>query len=109
MHLGSVWHGANPRRIGEWALFVHLEDGEGRPVWAGGVPLRDSLASAILGIPLNGGSLDGVAPGEYGVRVGMWNIRTGKRRRLSCETDAVGEDMAWSVRVGALRVVDRAE
>jgi hypothetical protein len=108
LHLGAELVDRVPRWYQELGFFVHLTNESGGVSFAGGVPLVEALLAARWGVPVNCGILKDAAPGEYRVRLGVWNART--RKRLSVEGDALSpQEMGErSVDVGSIRVVPAA-
>jgi hypothetical protein len=63
-------------KFGEYHVFVHLLDGEGRQVFAGGFPVGSAVEALGSGHTIFCGRLPDLPPGRYEAYLGVWNGRT---------------------------------
>ena len=73
------------QRLGENHLFLHLYDAEGHQVHVGGCHLTYALAASQLGRCIAFDKPITLPPGEYAVRLGIWNGRTKAAWSISSE------------------------
>jgi hypothetical protein len=71
------------REIEKHQVFLHFLDANGKYKGAAGVMLPQALCAGRLGELLAFTLPDGLAPGEYSIWMGIYNVETGRRMNIS--------------------------
>ena len=101
---GLVLEKYSLKKFGEYSVFIHWHDAEGRQVYVMGFPLArvmtngENFISVDCGVPL------GLKPGEYQLEMGIVNGRTQKRLSVSGSGVSRESRHGRKIPIGNLRI-----